>query len=186
VDGERPLPDQVVDDPVADLVEIRPALGDVRVRAKLLADVTDQPAHGPFGVEQLVPNQPFGAIDQCGIVRHQAVRVEDVALLAGPEALADLLELIDRLLHRRIEPVRLRFHPVGLDVVPRNARAPRVYGEHAPDRDAGRSGDSGQLRQGSRRSITGGSASRAAGASPRWPSRTALFPAPARAVRRAS
>src|SRR5207248_10767424 len=116
-----------------------------------------------------------------GIVRHQAVRVEDVALLAVAKALTDLLELVDGLFHRRIEPADFRFHLIGVDVVPRNACAPPVHGEHAPDRDAGRSAESGQLRQRSRRSITGGVASRGGGVTPPWASGTALFPVPGRA-----
>ena len=35
-------------------------------------------------------------VEQRGVVRHHAMGVEDVALLAFAEALADLLQLLDR------------------------------------------------------------------------------------------
>ena len=94
--------------------------------------------------------------------------------------------LLDGVLHRRVEARELLRHLLGLDVVAGHARAPPVHGEHAPDRDAGRSGDSSQLRQSSPRSITAGRASSAGGATPRWTSRTGPSPARGRVGQQAA
>ena len=65
-----------------------------------------------------------------------AVRLEDVPLLALAEALADLVQLLDRLLDRPVQPRDLGFHFLRRNVEPGNAGTTPIHREHAPDRDA--------------------------------------------------
>ena len=77
-------------DPVAHLVQVGAALGEISFRAELLAHVADQTPHCPFRVQQLLADQSLRTLQQRRVVRHQPVRVQDGALLAFAEASPDL------------------------------------------------------------------------------------------------
>ena len=145
--GRRGLPDQVLDDAIGYLVEVRPSLRQVPVVPELLADLPEGAAHRPLGVEQLVAHQRARTLQDGRVVRHHPVRVEDVPLLALAQALADRAQLLDAVADGLVQAGKLGGDLVGGDVVPRHTRAAAVEWMHLPDGDTGRGGNADELGQ---------------------------------------
>jgi len=121
-----------------------------RARAQLLGDLAEGAPHRPFGVEQLLFDQRARARHQRRVHRHHFLRVEDQALLALAQALADHGQLVRREANREPQPLQLLGDPVGLDVIARHAGTPPVDEEDVPERNPRScwcSNDAGHRRQ---------------------------------------
>ena len=136
--GGGGLAHQVVHDAVAHLVEVGAALGEERVAGalQLLAQLAEDPLHRPLGVEQLVLHQRPRALHHEGVLHHHAVGVEDEALLALAQALADGGQLIEGQPEGRVEPGELLVDDVRLHAVARHTGPLPVDRVRAADGDA--------------------------------------------------
>ena len=102
--------------------------------------------HRPRGVHLLLAHDLFGASDQRRVVEHQDLRVEDRRELGAAglgDARADVLQLMARLLARRLQHRDLALDPIRRNREP-DRFGPQRQDDGAADGDARRHADADQ------------------------------------------
>jgi hypothetical protein len=140
------LPEQVLDDALADVVHVGAPLLEVLVGLLVegALDLADRALHGPLRVEPLVADEPLRLEDEHLVLEHHPVHVDDGGVLrrsGGPVGPLDLLLHLRELqvgdLERGLEPRELLLDLVRPELAPGGADAAAIHRPAAPDGDAG-------------------------------------------------